>query len=702
MDVPPASGVLRFGEVALDLATGELHRTGDPAPVVLGARPARLLALLAWRHGTLVTRDAIQAYVWADGTTVDFDQSINQHIRQLRQTLGDSAAHPAWIQTLPARGYRFLVAGALDPPHPATSADRLLAPPAARDASDARPDHALAPPAARDTNDARPDHALALPAARDTNDVRAEHIPASAVRDATHARSDHMLAPPARDTSDARADHVLASAARVPSDGRLRAARRHRGLGAATLVGVAFAALLLAPSDSGSVTDAPTAEPAAAIRIAVLPLESDPADQPRAVTATEELIAALGEAYAPSLEIIALRTVMRYRGSASPPSTIARELGVDFVLEGRVRTQLDRTRITLGLVRGRDSAHVWMRTFEQSQHSWTTEAVMAQDVAAGLGRVLLPHRSRPDAALDVDAQQDLLRGRYLLRRDPRAAAQAFTAVTARVPRSAKAWAALAQAELRSGPLRFSAAAAAADSALALDPAHPDAHFVRAVTAFYGEWNIERARQHFTAAIASNPAFAEAHHDLAACYSATGRHDEAIAAMQRAFALDPRAPAVVSDVGWYYYFARRYPDAALWCQRTLALDDAFFWAHRCIVLSRIRQGDQPAAIAAALDDLRARGAPATVIAAVTATGLAPYWQWQRDRVAPEHGKGDHSDRAVSRLSLGDTDGALDDLERAATHHDWLVPFLSVDPTFDPLRHHPRFHAVLRTVAAGASL
>src|SRR6185503_5917311 len=310
MEVPPGDGVLRFGEVALDLATGELHRADEPAPVVLGARPARLLALLAWRHGQLVTRDEIQAYIWSDGTTVDFDQSINQHIRQLRQTLGDSAAHPAWIQTLPARGYRFLVAGALDP---------------------------VAAPAPSEERSDRPGEAIDIGATVDTGHP-----------------------------GDASA--------------RRRTARKHRRIGAATLIGIAFAALLLATSDSGSVTDAPTAEPGAAVRLAVLPLDSDPDDRPRAITATEELIAALGEAYAPDLEVIALRSVMRYRGTTSPPSTIARELGVDFVLEGRVRTQLDRTRITLGLVRGRDSAHVWMRTFEQSQHSWTTEAVMAQDV----------------------------------------------------------------------------------------------------------------------------------------------------------------------------------------------------------------------------------------------------------------------------------------------------------------------------------
>jgi serine/threonine-protein kinase len=460
---------------------------------------------------------------------------------------------------------------------------------------------------------------------------------------------------------------------------------------------------LLTTSDSGSVAPGRLADPATPVRLAVLPLDSEPADQDRATAAAEELIAALGEAYAPTLEVIALHSVMHYRGSTSTPSAIARELGVDYVLEGRVRTQEDRARVTLSLVRGRDSTQVWTRTFEQSKHTWTTEAVMAQDVAAALGRLLLPHRARPDAALDIDAQQDMLRGRYLLPRAPRKAAQAFAAVTARVPRSAKAWAALGTAELRTSYRRSAAAAAAADKALALDPAHPEAHFVRAVTAFYGEWNPERARQHLMAAIAANPAFAEAHHTLAAAYSAAGRHDEAIAAMQRAFALDPLAPEVVSDVGWYYYFARRYAEAAVWCRRTLAIDPHFYWAHRCIVMSRMRQGDTTAAVAAALDDLRARGARSEVIDAVTARGLPAYWAWDRDRIEPERDTGDYCDRAATDLALGDTARALDDLEHGVhDRHDWLLPFLAVDPTFDPLRGQPRFDAILRTIAARASL
>src|SRR5215470_12993939 len=98
---------MTFGDCELDLATGELRR-GDRV-TALGGLPARLLGLLAWKNGELATRDEIQRSLWPDGTIVDFDQSINQHVRQLRHVLGDSATRPAWIQTLPARGYRLLV-----------------------------------------------------------------------------------------------------------------------------------------------------------------------------------------------------------------------------------------------------------------------------------------------------------------------------------------------------------------------------------------------------------------------------------------------------------------------------------------------------------------------------------------------------------------------------------------------------------------
>lgn len=99
------SGIVRFGGFELDPATGELWRHGEP--VDLPPQPARLLALLARTPGRIVSRDRIQDEVWSD-TVVEFDQAINNVIRQVRDALGDDASNPRFIETVPRRGYRFI------------------------------------------------------------------------------------------------------------------------------------------------------------------------------------------------------------------------------------------------------------------------------------------------------------------------------------------------------------------------------------------------------------------------------------------------------------------------------------------------------------------------------------------------------------------------------------------------------------------
>jgi eukaryotic-like serine/threonine-protein kinase len=97
---------LRFGPFELDTRSGELRRNGTT--VRLQPQPFKVLVLLAVRPGQLVTREEIQAEVWPAGTFVDFEQSLNFCIRQIRAALGDNANLPRYIETLPRRGYRWV------------------------------------------------------------------------------------------------------------------------------------------------------------------------------------------------------------------------------------------------------------------------------------------------------------------------------------------------------------------------------------------------------------------------------------------------------------------------------------------------------------------------------------------------------------------------------------------------------------------
>lgn len=104
MSVPSA---LRFAGFELDPSAGELRRNGEA--IKLAPQPFKVLELLARRGGQVVTRLEIRDHVWTGDTFVDFDQGLNFCVRQIREVLGDTADAPKFIETLPRRGYRFLM-----------------------------------------------------------------------------------------------------------------------------------------------------------------------------------------------------------------------------------------------------------------------------------------------------------------------------------------------------------------------------------------------------------------------------------------------------------------------------------------------------------------------------------------------------------------------------------------------------------------
>ena len=102
-----APAVLRFGSFELRAGAGELRHRGDL--VKLAPQPLKVLELLMRRGGDVVTRAEIREHVWSGDTFVDFEQGLNFCIRQIREVLGDTADAPRFIETLPRRGYRFLM-----------------------------------------------------------------------------------------------------------------------------------------------------------------------------------------------------------------------------------------------------------------------------------------------------------------------------------------------------------------------------------------------------------------------------------------------------------------------------------------------------------------------------------------------------------------------------------------------------------------
>jgi TolB-like protein/DNA-binding winged helix-turn-helix (wHTH) protein/Tfp pilus assembly protein PilF len=125
-----------FGSFEVNLATGELFREGRK--VQLSGQPAQVLVVLLERAGHLVTREELRLLLWPDETFVDFDHGLNNSINRIRDALGDSATSPAFIETLPKKGYRFIgkidslgerqgsVGGDADSPAKATGRQQLI------------------------------------------------------------------------------------------------------------------------------------------------------------------------------------------------------------------------------------------------------------------------------------------------------------------------------------------------------------------------------------------------------------------------------------------------------------------------------------------------------------------------------------------------------------------------------------------------
>ena len=460
--------------------------------------------------------------------------------------------------------------------------------------------------------------------------------------------------------------------------------------------------------------------PADRLMLAVLPFQNltgDPAQDYLSDGMTEEIIAQLGRVDPQRLGLIARTSVMTYKSTRKRLDEIGRELSVQLVLEGTVRQDADRLRVSAQLIQVKDQTHLWARQYDRAPGTiLVVQSEIAQEVVDEIRVTLGERRSKPSSppasSPSNDAAYDLyLRAQYFWnKRTMEGLKQAIEYCEQSIQADstyALAYAGLANSYVLLGgysgqsQVEFMAKArAAALHALELEPQLPEAHAALALIVQNYDWDWETAESEFRRALDLNPNYATAHHWYAEHLAYRGRFDEARAEAERARRLDPLSLAIAVDTALIEYYSRRYDRAAAKLEAVLAMDPSFRRAHlvRNVYVQMGRFDD-------ALSDIVTDRAGADNL--WNTAGLAHVYgragrpaeaRAELVRLLKRHRPGETDPGIIfwAYAGMGDRDEALSWLERAYAEHSNILGTLKVDPAYDSLRAEPRFQYVLRRV------
>jgi TolB-like protein/DNA-binding winged helix-turn-helix (wHTH) protein/Flp pilus assembly protein TadD len=452
--------------------------------------------------------------------------------------------------------------------------------------------------------------------------------------------------------------------------------------------------------------------------LAVLPFENLTGDADQEYFSdgmTEEMISQLGSLDPAHIGVIARTSVMHYKHSPEKLQQIARELGVQYVLEGSVRGDADKVRITAQLIQMRDQTHLWARQYDREtkdvlvlQSEIATE--ISDEIRSALGerKPIAPTVEPTLSPQAYEAYNLYLKGQYFLNKRTiigfHEAINYFQQATEKDPGDARAYAGLADAytlvaSYQGSPAEefASRAHAAARRALQLDDSLPEAHAAYALIVQNHDYDWQTAEKEFKRAIELNPNYATGHHWYAEHLAWRGRFDEALRESERARQLDPLSLIIAADHAAILYYARQYDRAIAQFKVVRELDPDF--PRGAVIFCAYMQ----------------KGMFEEARAVIDKPGVNP---WQLSNMAYLYGRAGDSAKARQKLKellelnqrqsvdpivvvqayvgMGNNDEAIAWLEKAYLQHSNNLTALNVEPVYDPLRDDPRFQNLLRRV------
>lgn len=456
--------------------------------------------------------------------------------------------------------------------------------------------------------------------------------------------------------------------------------------------------------------------------IAVLPLKNlsgNPANDYFSDGMTESLITSLSKV--DGLKVISRSSVFRFKDRDVSPQEIGTQLGVASVLEGSVRNVGNSVRVAVRLVSVDDGRVLWVS--DERDHAlgdvFAIQDEIARNVVSGL-RLKLNGKSVQQLAhrytQNVGAYQLYLQGRFYMNNygsndDLLKAERYFDSAIEQDPEYALAYAGLADTyttmavDWRDPRSVFPKALEYAQRALELDDTLGETHFARGAIAYFYEWNWAQAQSELDRALDLDAKSVESN----ACYlhslETLGKTDEALAQIQHALSKNPLSTFIGSELGCASYYAHRYNQATELSRETLKTDPNYVLARYNVAraLGQTRMYDQ--AIAELNIAITTWGRSAMLLSELAYDCAASGRREEARKLLDELQRRSSSEfidpypLAWVYVALAENDKAFESLDHAYSVRSAWMPWINVEPKFDPLHSDSRFRELLHRVHIG---
>ena len=474
----------------------------------------------------------------------------------------------------------------------------------------------------------------------------------------------------------------------------------------------------IADVEGGGALSVPVQAAPERVTLAVLPFEnlsSDPEREYLADGLTEETIAALGQIDPEHLGVIGRTSVMNYKKTTKTLGEIGSELGASYLVESTLRGEGGRFRVTSKLIRVKDQMQVWTASYDGEPASVLNfqrelSAAIAEQIRLRLSPERLNALARRQTR-NAEAYDLYLRGLHywhqLTPPTTRRAVECFSHATQLDPEYALAWSGLADANAASPingdspPLvMWPLAREAAARSVAAEPNLAEAQTSLGFVKFWFDWDWLMAEAAYRKAIELDPNYPMAHRMLGIVLAHMGRYAEARPEMARLRELDPLL-AINHALSAQVAFAGREYAAALQFARQAIVVDPEFWIGLFQLGQAYEQsGESELALEALNKAERFSGGNSKAIslrgylfaklgrANEAREVLSTLEAIARERYVPPYAM------ALVHAGLGESELALEWLDRALAVRDVHLAFLPVDPKWDAFRGDPRFQALLK--------